>query len=795
LFNIVLEILLRYVNSHAADLGVEMSAGAAAAAPHPPVLRLLALAYVDDVVVICRDRASAQAALDLVQEWAVDFGMTIGIGQGKTMAMFVDAETVKQACANDVNGMQKRAAAAAARAAAPPPVDIEDPDDDDLSFVDDDENDPCDEERDDPTVASQAQQPQLRKGQAMVRGELRGTGTGKPLPYEPRPLPPLPDFPELVVAPAVVGGVPTPVPWTSLYKYLGFMLRSDLLDDHAYARVEQKTKASAERLFPFHRLVRMWPLRLKLQLLQSLVLSMSSNVIALLTSMRCASESKTKRLDQLWKRVTRSVLRLHGSARHAYVTSEAGMGDVLGCITQHRVRLQLSLELHPLRDIAAPPIACQVLDVIKAESASYRQRDHSLLLAPWIWITQRITGLSVESCNNAGWQLPLQRCEVSPYASLVGRLSERGRWIDRMLQRLDWAFDSFAMRPPSSAKGHTAALHWSSRLSNTDLGSIPKLSPLSARGPHSNGSLVALSRLLSDATHLISKSRQGVWTMQHYPFVPANAMTFAKRRESDGKRTERSEPAGIRFGGKTCHLCDDRDDGPNLDLWHALFECASTSQHDDILAVRESCADFLLRLCSTIESAVHWNADSMSDTRAAGVSHEDIIEAVARVRDAAPGYDWNCVPGQWLMYTLLLALPFPARVVRPAAQNPVWLCKPKRKVKGVQQERDLSGMPVLLPVLPDTHYSLPELVGHMYDCTILSGDAMRPVADAWCKFAQSNLFRVGRVVRPLRVAAETARAAVRVASMLEGDGCSTTSFVSSTDSEAGTGSTTDSSEP
>ena len=340
-------------------------------------------------------------------------------------------------------------------------------------------------------------------------------------------------------------------------------------------------------------------------------------------------------------------------------------------------------------------------------------------------------------------------------------------------------------------------LHWSSRLSSIDLGGIPKLSPLSARGPHSNGSLVALSRLLSDATHLISMSRQGVWTMQHYPFVPASATTTSKRHGRRGKPVERSDLTAIRFRGKTCHLCDNGDEGPSLDLWHALFECSATHQHEVILAVHNSCADFLLRLCDAIESAVHWNADSMNDTRAAGVSHEDIIEAVVRVRDAVPGYDWNCVPGQWLMYTLLLALPFPARVVRPATQNPVWLCKPKRKLKGVPQERNLDGMPVLLPVLPDAHYSLPELVGNMYDMTILTGDAMRPVADAWCKFAQtrSNLLRVGSVVRPLRVAAETARATARVAAVLEGDGCSTTSFVSSTNSEAGTGFSTDSSEP
>ena len=84
------------------------------------------------------------------------------------------------------------------------------------------------------------------------------------------------------------------------------------------------------------------------------------------------------------------------------------------------------------------------------------------------------------------------------------------------------------------------------------------------------------------------------------------------------------------------------------------------------------------------------------------------------------------------------------------------------------------------------------------DCVILpaSGDAMRPVADGWCRFAESQLSRLGRVVRPLRVAAETVRAAARAAAGAdsEADGWSTTSFVATTDIDAGSGSTTDSSE-
>ncbi len=161
--------------------------------------------------------------------------------------MFVSAEKVKLACANDVNGMPKKGTSAAVDVSED--AAFEDPDDDNLSFVDDDD-DPFDEERDDPTVVEQPQTRRalLRKGQAYVKGELRGTDTGKPLKYGPRPLPPPCELPPLTIASSAIEHEPTPVPWTNLYKYLGFMIRSDLHEDHAYARVQ--TNVFCRRLKP-----------------------------------------------------------------------------------------------------------------------------------------------------------------------------------------------------------------------------------------------------------------------------------------------------------------------------------------------------------------------------------------------------------------------------------------------------------------------------------------------------------------------------------------------------------------
>ena len=95
-------------------------------------------------------------------------------------------------------------------------------------------------------------------------------------------------------------------------------------------------------------------------------------------------------------------------------------------------------------------------------------------------------------------------------------------------------------------------------------------------------------------------------------------------------------------------------------------------------------------------------------------------------------------------------------------------------------------MPLGVPDLPDEQYRLPLLVGHMFDCTILAGNALRPIADQWCRHAANSLLRAGRVVCPLREAAEKTRAAARALAALEGDGRSTTSSMSSSDSGSAT---------
>ncbi len=129
--------------------------------------------------------------------------------------------------------------------------------------------------------------------------------------------------------------------------------------------------------------------------------------------------------------------------------------------------------------------------------------------------------------------------------------------------------------------------------------------------------------------------------------------------------------------------------------------------------------------------------------------------------------------------------------MRPDVAQPVWFAGPKRHVRGAVPAHDLTGMPAVLPALSVQQYRLPEFVGRIHNSIILTGDALRSLDDTWCEYARRSLLRAGVVVRPLRLAAETASAAARAAGDLDDDGYrSTTSFVASTD--GGSGSTADS---
>ena len=234
---------------------------------------------------------------------------------------------------------------------------------------------------------------------------------------------------------------------------------------------------------------------------------------------------------------------------------------------------------------------------------------------------------------------------------------------------------------------------------------------------------------------MISKARQGNAAMHIYPF--AN-LAVSGPKEPGKKRKASGASKAIAFEGKTCHLCCDDDDGPGYDLWHVLFECSQTANLPQMDGVRKECQRLVTDMSDRICSAAAANSKSMSSTEHAGVDHNLIHSAAYSLQQCANNYDWNCLPGKWLMYCMLLALPFSEKVVVPPL--------------GSQS-----------PTLPAAQYALPLAVGKLFDATVLSSDAMRPLADEWCRRVVACLRAAGKVVTPLRAAAEERRAGAKAA--------------------------------
>jgi hypothetical protein len=142
-----------------------------------------------------------------------------------------------------------------------------------------------------------------------------------------------------------------------------------------------------------------------------------------------------------------------------------------------------------------------------------------------------------------------------------------------------------------------------------------------------------------------------------------------------------------------------------------------------------------------------------------------ILTAVQAVQEAIAGYEWDCLPGRWLQYLLILAMPYSERAVKPTDDGLSWthvqLIKRrqhKRQKLGEIETVRADRMPVEAPHLAEAQYHLPDLVGRLYDSILLPANALRPLANAWIHWSRKQLLAVGEVVSPLRLAAERKRA-------------------------------------
>jgi hypothetical protein len=398
----------------------------------------------------------------------------------------------------------------------------------------------------------------------------------------------------------------------------------------------------------------------------------------------------------------------------------------------------------------------------------------------------------VQVATAAGWPTPSKAWEVSAY---VARLA----WRDEMLKKVNIATHSFTDRPESNSLRHSVELQFAWRQTGLEAGGIARRSPLSARGPGGSGSLVSLATVMPRFTRLLTRARRGNQTVKGFPFVSwgeQNASRAARGKAANSKQF------AVAYTSKRCLLCKP-ETGPDspFDMYHILFECTQTRDLPAVAAVKSRAVAMLPKLCTMIESAKRFNMASMNNVTEAG--HPDLIPAAAvAVRNSAAMYNWNCMPGTWLTYMLIIGLPFSAAVVRPPARRytnpapsaPLMSARQRAAAKaapgaeltptGRLKRRKLPAVvdtnPIeLIPPLPAEQFSLPEAFGRLMDVTLLPNNALRRTANSWSRWSYKQVFKLGSAVRPLRTAKEKERYEAHLAS--QGGGGAPTHDVSEDD--------------
>jgi hypothetical protein len=526
-----------------------------------------------------------------------------------------------------------------------------------------------------------------------------------------------------------------------------------------------------------------WPGRHRDAVCQSLVTSCAIQALPQMSGLSTASDNRVKRLDALIQKSVREILRLSHSTVRSYIAAEALSVDAMTLLTMHRLRFSESLKLHPYCGQPADqqPYAARVMERMVRVADTIPTRPGRITdstrtawvpteLLPWISSTNKIIQPLLLRADQLGIPRPTKAWKVAPYASVVARIAAQETWIRGTLTDIEHANHCFALPPPSNSRRHVAAIHFSTRLTGAEGGNIAKRSPLSCRAPGGSGSIAALCTLQSGKTSLVTKARLGNRSMHHYPFAPLDKILSVTRQPKENDATDsESDDADSTSSNAASEASDIGRQQTSKKrklarLWHVLFDCTQTCQQPAILNVKAACTKMLKHLCKLLS-----RADSMNKTAMNKISDSDHVStiptSVTGVQAAIPGYNWECLPGRWLQYLLVLAMPYSERVVRPTTDGMPWMNLPL--VKRKQSKRQKLGQieiirpdraPITAPLLDDIQYKLPLRVGKLFDSTLLPNNALRPMANVWIHWSRRQLLEIGKVVSPLRLVAERERA-------------------------------------
>ena len=422
------------------------------------------------------------------------------------------------------------------------------------------------------------------------------------------------------------------VQWVDSYKYLGYVLRSDLRDEDATARLKEHMEFMWNSKFVHSGVVRRASPTFQLQYFSCLV----QGALQYLRSLTVCSSSLASSLETCLSGYQKVILRLPSKSPTELVAATARLPPWGAVHVQHHERLYQQLLHTPFQQsIAAQLFRCARADVRHGTSIATRN---------WVayWESERLTwfarGVPIPPIN-------LSYKNIADMTSSFARAGAFWKWqqngkVDNGIRNGDTSFDA-TLRPSWMPKLAVAALYEGFQAPMSSLGMHPRFTPLSTHGPMCQGSLLSMSTIPAFKLAVVGHLRLGAKALQM-----AVLSLKARGKHHDYGADENHDPCS-RFAVRRedCPLCGVSP----LDVFHLACECTDaalvTWRSYAIPAARQ----LLFDIAVFLETA-HDNAG------------RDVSDLCSDVIGESTVVDFSSDAGRFILFRLLLCHPWSARV-------------------------------------------------------------------------------------------------------------------------------------
>jgi len=422
------------------------------------------------------------------------------------------------------------------------------------------------------------------------------------------------------------------VKFVDSYKYLGYMVRSDLRDDDATARLQEHMEFMWNAKFVHSGVVRRASPTFQLQYFACLV----QGALQYLRSLTVCSSKLASTLESCLTKYHQDIFRLPAKSPTELVAATARLPPWHAVHAQHHERLYQQLLHTPFQQ----SIAARVFRLARAD----KRRGASIAKRNWVycWETERnawfARGIPIPSAG-------LSYHKIAEAAAAFARASAFWKWqyngrADNGI-RDNVSFDA-AVRPSWRPKLATAALYEGFQAPMSSLGSHPRHTPISTHGPMCQGSLLSLSTIAAHKLAIIGHLRLGAKSLQMPVFAIGRSSAQSLDRGGNGNPNLRN-PYVIR--SEQCPLCNKEP----LDAFHLAVECSDVTMRSWRQQVEAAARQHLLNIARLLMAA-HNEAG------------RDVSEICSAVSNEALALDVSTDAGQFILFRLLILHPWSSRL-------------------------------------------------------------------------------------------------------------------------------------